>query len=79
LVIIGALTGSKNKCIELQKIYPSLTLAKLPGTNKYSLQPRIEWVEEIITAAKDQGVKVWLKDSLAPLVGDKLVKMKEMP
>jgi hypothetical protein len=78
-VIIGSLTGSKNKCIELNKLYPNLTLAKLPDSTKYSLQPQRSWVDEIITMAKDAGVKVWLKDNLEPTMGKLAKTMKEIP
>lgn len=78
-IVIGALTGFKNKCIALNKLYPDLILAPLPDSSKYSLQPQRAWVEEIITLAKDAGVKVWLKYSLEPTMGKLASTMKEIP
>lgn len=35
---------------------------------KWALQPRIEWVHEIVEAADRAGIKVFLKDNLKPLL-----------
>lgn len=42
-------------------------------------QPKLEWVEEIIKADKDVGIKVFLKNNLLPLMGAKMMKLKEVP
>jgi len=65
-VIIGACTGTKKDLIELNKKYPELTL--MPYGRKWSLQPPVEWVEEIVRAADRAGVNVFLKDNLKPLI-----------
>ncbi len=64
-LVIGALTGSKAELVEFQKKYTALTL--MPYKKKWSLQPPIEWVSEIVEAADKAGVKVFLKDNLEPL------------
>lgn len=75
-VIIGACTGTLNDLKPLALKYPELTLMpygvedpELPFTRgkKWTLQPRIEWVEEIVRARDKAGVKVFLKDNLLPM------------
>jgi len=66
-VIIGALTGTYQRLIEIARKYPNLTLTKTKGC-KWTLQPKIEWVREIVEACDKSGVKVFLKDSLKPLL-----------
>jgi len=65
-VIIGALTGFlediKKACMSTPK-----EMKPMPYGNKWTLQPPIEWVEEIVRAADNAGVKVFLKDSLRSL------------
>jgi len=61
-VIIGACTGTKPDLMELNKRYPGLTL--MPWGKKWTLQPPISWIEEIVRAADQAGVKVFLKDNL---------------
>jgi protein gp37 len=78
-IIIGALTGHKNRVLELGKQYPELTPAKLPDSNKWSLQPQRSWVDELISEAKKEGIKVWLKDSLRPTMGKLANTLKEIP
>jgi len=67
-VIIGACTGTKKDLIELNKKYPELTL--MPYGRKWSLQPPVEWVEEIVRVAGQAGTPVFLKDNLMPLIID---------
>jgi len=50
---------------------------------KPTVMPKIEWVEEIVRACDKAGVKVFLKDSLRPLIGkltidDKWVWAKDL-
>jgi len=72
--IIGALTGTKYRLLEIsqqwniQNINQGLTL--MPYGNKWTLQPPIEWVEEIVRAADKAGIPVFLKDNLMPLIID---------
>ncbi len=40
----------------------------LGAQTKPTLQPKIEWVREIVEAADKAGVKVFLKDNLMPLI-----------
>lgn len=67
-LIIGALTGSKQELldtvdrIEAGRKESQFTL--MPYGNKWTLQPPIEWVEEIMRAADNAGVPVFLKDNL---------------
>jgi protein gp37 len=77
-VIIGALTGSEAKCMVLQQtFYPELTL--MPWGKIWTLQPKLEWVNEIIIAALEVGIKIFLKDNLFPLMGEKMLKIREVP
>jgi protein gp37 len=64
-LIIGSCTGTKAELVELQKEYPELTL--MPYGKKWTLQPKIEWIQEIVEAADRAGVAVFLKDDLSPL------------
>ena len=70
-VIIGACTGTKLELLELaaklRKGGPPLEMALMPYGKKWTLQPKIEWVQEIVEAADKAGVKVFLKDNLMPL------------
>jgi protein gp37 len=86
-VIIGACTGSQGKLLELCQRWNiegklnvhELSLMKLHDSSKWTLQPRREWVEEIIIAAKEAGIKVFLKNNLEPLMGKKMMELKEVP
>ncbi|KKL20511.1 hypothetical protein LCGC14_2454740, partial [marine sediment metagenome] len=62
LLIIGACTGQRKELLELRGRYPDLQLI---GN---TLQPRIEWVAEIVEACDKAGVKVFLKNNLKPLL-----------
>lgn len=70
-VIIGVLTGTKYQLLELSQkwniegINQGLTL--MPYGKLWTLQPRLEWVEEIVRAAVRVGIPVFLKDNLKPL------------
>lgn len=64
-IIIGALTCGGGDLARLTNLYPQLS--PMPYGGRYTLQPKVEWVEEIITAADKAGVKVFLKDNLRPL------------
>ena len=85
-VVIGACTGTKWKLLELCQEWNisgkvnTKDLALLPlSNNRWSLQPKREWVEEIITVAKDAGIKLFLKDNLLPLMGERMMEVKEVP
>ena len=64
-LIIGACTGTFMAMVEICNRYPELTL--MPCNKRWTLQPRIEWVREIVEAADKAGVKVFLKDNLYQL------------
>jgi hypothetical protein len=57
-----------------EKKYPELTL--MPYGKKWTLQPKIEWVQEIVQAADRAGVAVFLKDNLRSMLCDALVSHK---
>lgn len=67
-LIIGACTGTYQDMLSLFKgdKYPKLNVMRY--RNKYTAQPKIEWVKEIVEAAGRAGVKVFLKDNLNPLL-----------
>jgi len=71
-VAIGALTGTYR---ELLEIHPKLT--PMPYGNKWTLQPPVEWLREIETAARIVGIPIYEKNNLRPLLGDNLCR--EMP
>jgi protein gp37 len=65
-LIIGVCTGRKAEIFELCQRYPELT--PMPYGRIWTAQPKIEWVEEIVRAADQAGVPVFLKDNLEPLL-----------
>jgi hypothetical protein len=74
-LIIGACTGTKVEMTELVRKYPALTL--MPFGNKWTAQPPIEWIQEIVEAADKAGIPVFQKDNLKPLLGENL--RQELP
>lgn len=66
-LIIGACTGTRPDMIALCQRNPGLTPLPL-GRGKWTAQPKIEWVQEIVEAADKAGIKVFLKDNLRPLL-----------
>lgn len=72
-LIIGACTGTGLEMMRIADAYKREDGHVLPHGNKFTLQPRAEWVLEIVQAADRAGVKVFLKDNLKPLLcGDAL-------
>lgn len=65
-LIIGACTGTKAEMSELVRKYPDLSV--MPYGNRWTAQPKIEWVTEIVSAADKAGVPVFLKDNLKNLL-----------
>jgi len=65
-LIIGACTGNHFDMWDLCQRYPGLTL--MQWGKRWTLQPKIEWVEEIVRAADKASVPVFLKDNLKPLI-----------
>ena len=71
-LIIGACTGSKTELLalvdrlEVGKEKSAFTL--MPWGKKWTLQPPIEWVEEIVRACDKAGVRIFLKDNLIPIL-----------
>jgi hypothetical protein len=67
-LIIGAMTCSGGDLSALSAEYPALL--PMPYGNRYTLQPEIEQVEEIVKAADKASTPVFLKDNLGPLIFD---------
>ena len=66
-LIIGAMTGTLDN-IKKACVYTSQELKPIPYGKRWTLQPKIEWVEEIVKAADKAGVKVFLKENLKLLI-----------
>ncbi len=69
-VIIGACTGTYPEMVHLSRQTrqeQDFDSIKQFG-NKWTLQPKVEWLEEIVRAADQAGVKVFLKNNLKPLL-----------
>jgi hypothetical protein len=70
-LIIGACTGSSLDMTytkyRLENPSEYRTLEIMPYGKKWTLQPRIKWVREIVEAADKAGIPVFLKDNLNPL------------
>jgi len=64
-VIIGAMTCGGNKIAEFSFKYPELI--PMPYGNRYTLEPKTEWVEGIVSACDKAGIPVFLKDNLLPV------------
>jgi hypothetical protein len=67
-LIIGAMTCFEGDLSALSAKYPALL--PMPFGNRYTLQPEIEQVEEIVKAADKASTSVFLKDNLGPLIFD---------
>lgn len=72
-LIIGACTGTyidmANLCMKHTNSLCNYQGLKLEQWgNKWTAQPKIEWVREIVEAADRAGAKVFLKDNLRPLL-----------
>ena len=65
-LIIGACTGTVKEMSRLVDKYPHLT--PMQWGNKWTAQPQIKWLREIVEAADKAGVPVFLKDNLKPLL-----------
>jgi hypothetical protein len=74
-LIIGACTGTYSELWHLAERLPledagfvrAMRIKEL-SRGKYTLQPKIEWVREIVEAAGKAGIRVFLKDNLRPLL-----------
>ncbi len=71
-VIIGAMTGTLEdikKGIKKAPIWNIKDLKPMPlNRNRWSLQPPISWVSEIVAAADKAGCAVFLKDNLRLII-----------
>lgn len=65
-LIIGAWTGSIEDKYRFRDKYPDLQAMEYG--HKLTLQPKIEWVREIVEAADRAGIPVFLKNNLQPLL-----------
>lgn len=70
-LIIGAMTGTKKNLTALSKNPYLGKLTMMLWGKRWTLQPQIEWVEEIVKAADQAGIPVFLKDNLQPLLFNK--------
>jgi len=65
-LILGSCTGSNKDLWPIKAKHPELTL--MPWEKKWTLQPSIVWVAKLVNSADKAGVKVFLKNNLAPLL-----------
>ncbi len=65
-VIIGAMTCGGADLVKLSYQYPELT--PIPYGNRYTLQPKIEWVQEIVQACDKAGIPVFLKKNIVAAI-----------
>ena len=83
-LIIGAMTGIAKKDlwldeegrVETPKRYPDLTPLPL-GRGKWTLQPKIEWVEEIIRVCDKAGIPVFIKNNLKPVMRNSAWRIRQ--
>lgn len=67
-LIIGACTGTRDEIKQLIYRYPELTPMPVDfNMRRWTAQPRIEWVQEIVRAADKAGIPVFLKNNLKSL------------
>ena len=66
-LIIGACTGTYSEITQLCALKNMAYTDKQQYGQLWTLQPKIEWVREIIKAADAAGIRVFLKDNLRPL------------
>jgi len=67
-VIIGACTGTKANLWEYNHLVLNDSLKLMPWDGRWTLQPKIEWVREIVEACDKAGIPVFLKNNLKPLL-----------
>ncbi|MBA7671114.1 hypothetical protein ES703_79265 [subsurface metagenome] len=60
------MTGTKKDIMELHQSYPKLT--PMPWGKRWTLQPKVEWVEEVTDACGRAGISLFLKDNLEPIL-----------
>jgi len=70
-LIIGACTGSYQEMQMLRQWGNCPDLRTMAWGNKWTAQPKIEWVREIVEAADKAGIPVFLKENLVPLIAGK--------
>jgi len=70
-LIIGACTGTGIEMLRLAEAYKREDGSVMPYGNKFTLQPKIEWVQEIVKAADKAGIPVFLKDNIVPAIAGK--------
>lgn len=66
-VIIGAMTGTKADLWEYNHLALHDGLKLMPWEKRYTLQPPVQWLRDIVESADRARVKVFLKDNLMPL------------
>jgi len=70
-LIIGACTGTGIEMLRLAEAYKREDGSVMPYGNKFTLQPKIEWLREIVEAADKAGIPVFLKDNIVPAIAGK--------
>ena len=76
-VIIGACTGTLKDLKPLAASHPEMTLMPYHG-KIWTLQPKMEWVLEIVRACIKADVPVFLKNNLVPMIADSLNPEKQI-
>lgn len=69
-LIIGACTGQDHWELEAFNYHHDNKLQLRKWGKRWTLQPKIEWVSEIIEAADKAGIPVFLKDNLNPIFAE---------
>jgi protein gp37 len=67
-LIIGACTGTREEIFRLCNVCDGYTELVPKSGVKWSAQPKLEWLSEIVHAADKAGVLVFLKNNLNPLI-----------
>ncbi len=65
-IIIGACTGTFQEMADLSGCYPEISVIRYG--NQWTAQPKIEWVQQIVGAADQAGIPVFLKNNLFSLI-----------
>ncbi len=63
-VIIGSCSGSEKSMRHLAYKNPQLRMQQFGSGSKWHLQPPVEWVRELATACTQEGIPLFLKNSL---------------
>lgn len=67
-LIIGACTSGNWMPLTTIEDHHNMKLQLRKWGKRWTLQPKVEWVREIVEAADKVGIPVFLKDNLEPLI-----------